>query len=331
MQGRIRKTISIGMMTVICAAVFTSCGTSAVKDRATVMEIDGQIVQKEEYQMLAQSHVAEVKMQYTTDEANRKDFWTTEFEDGRPVDQLIALTTDELVEKKAIAKLAKDAKINKDTDYAAMEESLGNRNENAIYGVTEMELSDYYEYIYTQTESELLECLKKKNPVTEEEVRKAYEADIEDYTSDVSIDLLVAEMDADAKTDEQTQVVKALAEETDVNVLTQNYQDVDFYTITLSSLNTQEGKTGVYTSRWEVASKMQQDEISDAVYADNHVLFMRCLNRSEHVAEPFEDIKGKLESQILTKNARAVIRQEVEQAEVVEKVDLEKVVLEVVQ
>ena len=79
MQGRIRKTISIGMMTVICAAVFTSCGTNAVKDRATVIKIDGQIVQKEEYQMLAQSHVAEVKMQYTTDEANRKDFWTTEF------------------------------------------------------------------------------------------------------------------------------------------------------------------------------------------------------------------------------------------------------------
>ena len=140
MQGRIRRTISIGMMTVICAAVFISCGTSAVKDRATVMEIDGQIVQKEEYQMLAQSHVAEVKMQYTTDEANRKDFWTTEFEDGRPVDQLITLTTDELVEKKAIAKLAKDAKIDNDTDYAAMEESLGNRNENAVYGVTEMEL-----------------------------------------------------------------------------------------------------------------------------------------------------------------------------------------------
>ena len=305
------------MMTVICAAVFISCGTSAVKDRATVMEIDGQIVQKEEYQMLAQSHVAEVKMQYTTDEANRKDFWTTEFEDGRPVDQLITLTTDELVEKKAIAKLAKDAKIDNDTDYAAMEESLGNRNENAVYGVTEMELSDYYEYIYTQTESELLEYLKKKNPVTEEEVRKAYEADIKDYTSDVSI--------------EQTQIVKALAEETDVNVLTQNYQDVDFYTITLSSLNTQEGKTGVYTSRWEVASKMQQDEVSDAVYADNHVLFMRCLNRSEHVAEPFEDIKGELENQILTKNAREVMRHEAEQAEVVEKVDLEKVVLEAVQ
>ena len=101
-------------------------------------------------------------MQYTTDEANRKDFWTTEFEDGRPVDQLITLTTDELVEKKAIAKLAKDAKIDNDTDYAAMEESLGNRNENAVYGVTEMELSDYYEYIYTQTESELLEYLKKE-------------------------------------------------------------------------------------------------------------------------------------------------------------------------
>ena len=44
MQGRIRKMISIGMMTVICAAVFTSCGTSAVKDRATVIKIDGQIV-----------------------------------------------------------------------------------------------------------------------------------------------------------------------------------------------------------------------------------------------------------------------------------------------
>ena len=68
-----------------------------------------------------------------------------------------------------------------------------------------------YEYIYTQTESELLEHLKKKNPVTEEEVRKAYEADIEDYTSDVSVDLLVAEMDADAKADEQTRMSESIS------------------------------------------------------------------------------------------------------------------------
>ena len=119
------------------------------------MEIDGQIVQKRRMPDVkhGESHVAEVKMQYTTDEANRKDFWTTEFEDGRPVDQLITLTTDELVEKKAIAKLAKDAKIDDDTDYAAMEESLGNRNENAVYGVTEMELSDYCMNIFIRRQN----------------------------------------------------------------------------------------------------------------------------------------------------------------------------------
>lgn len=43
----------------------------------TVMEINGQDVAKEEYQSEIKQLQAQVKSRYSTDEANRKDFWTT--------------------------------------------------------------------------------------------------------------------------------------------------------------------------------------------------------------------------------------------------------------
>ena len=60
------------MMAVLSAAAITSCGTQTVKDSDLVMEIEGQPVVKAEYQMILENYVAQVKGQYTTDQANQK-------------------------------------------------------------------------------------------------------------------------------------------------------------------------------------------------------------------------------------------------------------------
>lgn len=331
MPDRISKRISIGMMTVICAAVLSSCGTKTIESDATVMEIDQQTVQKEEYQMIAQSYIAEVTRQYTTEEANQKDFWTTEFAEGKPVEKLIALTKEELIEKKVVAKLAEDAGIDSVSDYQSLKDKMDSHNEESAYGLTNMDISDYYEYAYTELESELIEYLKKENPRTEEELRQIYEENKEDYTSEVSVEMLVAEMPGESDESFWEEIRKALSEETDTEVLSALYPDTDFYTISLSSLDPQEGKTGVYTKRWEIAASMEQDAVSEPFYAENHILMMRCLERSENALQPFEEVKGVLESQVLTSDAKAIIQEEISRAEVTETVDLEQVTLEAVQ
>ncbi len=331
MQGRIRKKISLGMMTVICAAVLSSCGTNTVKSDVRVMEINNQSVLKEEYQMIAKSHVAEVTMQYTTDEANQKDFWTTEFTDGKPVDKLISLTKKELTEKKVIAQLAKDAGIDTESDYLSIQSRMQTHNEENIYGLTNMEISDYYDYIYTDLKAGLIEYLKAENPVTEEELRRIYEENKADYTNEVCVDMLVAEMPSETDAALFEEISETMAEETDIEALTALYPETDFYTITLSSLDTQEGKTGVYTERWQKASVMEQDTICEPFYADNHILIMRCLKRSEDFTWPFEEVRGILESEVLTANAKAIIQAEIEKAEIIEDVDLEEITIEALQ
>lgn len=130
MRNRNRWKI-LCMTTVFCAAAIIGCGTKTVRDSDVVMEIAGQSVVKEEYQMILAVHQTEIERQYDTDSVNRKDFWTTEQEGGTPLQQLMQLAETDLTEKKVIAKLAKDYGIAAKTDYlsiaAEMEEENGRR------------------------------------------------------------------------------------------------------------------------------------------------------------------------------------------------------------
>ena len=104
------------MMAVLSAAAITSCGTQTVKDSDLVMEIEGQPVVKAEYQMILENYVAQVKGQYTTDQANQKDFWTMKQGDGTPLEQIMELAQQELVHKKVVAQLAENVGIEKKSD-----------------------------------------------------------------------------------------------------------------------------------------------------------------------------------------------------------------------
>lgn len=327
------------MMTAICAAAITGCGTKTVKDNDTVMEIAGQPVVKEEYQMVLNSYAAQVKGYYTTEEANRKDFWTVETEEGTPLGKIMKLAQEDLVRKKVVAQLAKDAGIESDTDYVSMMEAMqkeNDRRKNAednqevVYGLTSFSPADYYTYVYTQTEMQLLESLKKNYGLTEKELEQIYQEHIETYTSDVSVQVLAAEMRAEMGIDQAQEVAEELGEEADRERLTRKYPDVNFYELKMSSLNTEEGKTGAYALRWQVASSMEPGQVCEPFQIGEHLMVMRCLVREEQKAEAFEEVKDVLESDVLTRMAQAEIEEKMQGAKVsFQKEILERAALEV--
>ena len=353
-----RQNSFLCIMAMACAAAIIGCGTPSIKDGDTVMEIAGQPVVKAEYQMVLKSHVPEVKSQYTTEEANAEDFWEMEGGAGSPIGQVMELAQEDLARKKVVARLAQEAGIGVQADYGSIVEGMGTENTKregrsasgeVIYGLTSFTPEDYYSYVYTDLESQLLEKLKSSHPVSEEELEAIYQENQGQYTSEIRVQMLVGEMQAqDPETgdggvqqpdtgnglpqDPETgdggvqqtdtgmaaaQQAKASMEEgADIDTLKGQYPQINFYELEMSSLRTEEGKSGAYAQRWMVSSAMEEGQVCEPFLIGRNIMVMRCLKREENVAEPFETIKGVLKSEVQTRLAQEEIEQGIREAEI---------------
>ena len=364
MQGKYRKAF-LGIMAILSAAAITGCGTRSIKDSDVIMEIAGQPVVKAEYQMVLQGYVAEVKSQYSTEEANAEDFWDMDQDGKEPLAQIMELAKDDLIHKKAVAQLAKAAGIAGETDYMSIAGKLETENADrgnkaasgeVVYGLTSFQQQDYYSYVYTNLEAQLLESLKASHPISDQELEQIYQEDQERYTSDISVRMLVGEMPSEAAMSHEPlpqtepgqeesaesgtsqgqsteagtlqeqsledrmelaqQVKLSMGEGADIEALTEQYPEINFYELKLSSLNTQEGKSGVYAQRWINASSMEAGEVCEPFFIGENIMVMRCLDRAEKVPESFEDVKGVLKSEVQTSLAQEDIEKAIQEAEI---------------
>ena len=328
----------LGIMAMVCAAAMISCGTPSIEDSDTVMEIAGQPVVKAEYQMVLKHYAPEVKRQYSTEEANVENFW--EMEEGRPLEQVMELAEEDLTRKKVVAQLAGEAGIEEKADYLSIMEGMGAENTEregkvssgeVVYGLTSFAPEDYYSYVYTSLESQLLEKLKSSHPISDEELEEIYQENQGQYTSEVRVHMLVGEMQPEAdgaggRQAEQSQseagmetaqqVKDSMEGGAEIDVLTEQYPQVNFYEIEMSSFQTEEGKSGVYAQRWLTASSMEENQVCEPFFIGGNLMVMRCLSREENVAEPLDEIKGLLKSEVQTRMAQEDIEKGVREAEI---------------
>lgn len=322
----------------VCAAAMISCGTPSIEDSDTVMEIAGQPVVKAEYQMVLKHYAPEVKRQYSTEEANAENFW--EMEEGRPLERVMELAEEDLTRKKVVARLAGEAGIGEKADYLSIMEGMGAENTEregkvssgeVVYGLTSFAPEDYYSYVYTSLESQLLEKLKSSHPISDEELEEIYQENQGQYTSEVRVHMLVGEMQPEAdgaggRQAEQSQseagmetaqqVKDSMEGGAEIDVLTEQYPQVNFYEIEMSSFQTEEGKSGVYAQRWLTASSMEENQVCEPFFIGGNLMVMRCLSREENVAEPLDEIKGLLKSEVQTRMAQEDIEKGVREAEI---------------
>ena len=328
----------LGIMAMVCAAAMISCGTPSIEDSDTVMEIAGQPVVKAEYQMVLKHYAPEVKRQYSTEEANAENFW--EMEEGRPLEQVMELAEEDLTRKKVVVQLAGEAGIGEKADYLSIMEGMGAENTEregkvssgeVVYGLTSFAPEDYYSYVYTSLESQLLEKLKSSHPISDEELEEIYQENQGQYTSEVRVHMLVGEMQPEAdgaggRQAEQSQseagmetaqqVKDSMEGGAGIDVLTEQYPQVHFYEIEMSSFQTEEGKSGVYAQRWLTASSMEENQVCEPFFIGGNLMVMHCLSREENVAEPLDEIKGLLKSEVQTRMAQEDIEKGVREAEI---------------
>lgn len=332
MQG-MRKRRWLRIVLMICTTLLSGCGTNHVKDTDPIITINNQSVVKAEYQMVLKKHQAEIKRTYTTKEVNQKDFWTTKYNDSTPLAQLMQVVKEDLTSKKVVAELAKEAGVRQQSDYETISQQYTATSQNkTLYGLSENKLENYYDYIYSGLESEVLEMLKKKQELSEQELKAIYENEKAQYTSEIRVTMLIGEMRTDSGEDLAKQAADTMKKVSKQKQLSSKYPEINFYRLTMSTLNTEEGKSGAYTMRWNTAATMKQGEVCEPFQIGDHLFVMKCLKRQENVPEKFEDVKGVLESKIRTTRAKEKIQENIEHAEVsCSEETLKKIALETIE
>ncbi len=73
-----------GVVLLLLAGLIIYIRFQKPEEMRTVMEVNGQDIVREEYQLVLQRLRAQVKSGYSTEEANRKDFWTGRIDGSTP-------------------------------------------------------------------------------------------------------------------------------------------------------------------------------------------------------------------------------------------------------
>ena len=134
--------------------------------------------------------------------------------------------------------------------------------------------------------------------------------------------------------EQAVQVAGDMKETTDLQYLADKFPNINFYELAMSSLNMEEGRSGAYMQRWLTASAMQQGEVCEPFAIGDNLMAMRCLERSEHTAQPFEEVKGLLKDDVQTSLAYEDMESRQKEAEVklvISQEQLEQAALEILE
>jgi len=326
MQWRKQTKLVAGIMTMLCATAFIGCGTNSAKADSVVMQVDAQEITKEEYQMILSKYVARVKANYSTKEANSDTFWESEFENGTPLTEIMALTREELVYNKTLAKLAKEQGSDIGTSYREIAKSLEEENQNrndkknqnqVVYGLLSYEMTDYYDYIYSGLENEVMEKIKTDCDVSEEEIENYYNENVDKYRCNVMVDTMVAELRKDQGVELAYEAAKAMQHENTEAALETLLPDVNFYSLSMSDLNTEEGKSGAYLNRWIMASSMQAGEICEPFAIGENIMVIHCIEREEGIVLDLAAVRDEIKNQLEMRKATEILKNEVQKVNVV--------------
>lgn len=291
---------------------------------SSVMTIDGETVTKEEYQMLLNGYTAQIKAQFSTDQANAPDFWEMQTEQGTPLDMAMALAKEELLQKKTVAAMLKEYQPDTATDYDSIISQMGQGSDDS-YGPRAFDRKDYYDYVYAGFASELLEYLKADVTVTEDELQAYYDGHMADYTYEHAVDVLVAETQGAASQDDMEHIAQTLRDwdmeqetpEELIETLQKSYEDITFYCLSMNDLDTQEGRSGAYAMRWIVAAQIQTGEVCEPFQVGDNLLCMRCLAQNGSGVQGFEEVQGQIGDLLRTERATEQIRTRAASAQIV--------------
>ena len=335
-------SVAVGILVILTAILIIAISNKKV-NQGEVLYINNDVVTAEEYAMLVEEYSNQVYMQYTTEQVNGEKFWTKKVDGVAPYTLLEDIILEELKENYALKNLAVELGIVEDYTFEDLIESMNVENESKensssdeiSYGLSSYEISTYYKYWYSNLETQVRNALiSEKIDISEDDCKKYYEENKKSYSCEVAVDILYAEIYPDSESKESArnrayQLSRAMEVIDSVEKLNQEevFSDITIQELNLTSLDTQEGMSGIYAQRWEIASKMTEGEIYGP-YTDNGAYcVIKCVNRVENDIVEFENVVSQIERYLQVEEAKELIDQETKSLKIKE---VKKVMKEVI-
>lgn len=325
-------------MTAVLIGVATACSTDAsVRDdkqnqKKNVLYLDGDEVTEDEYALLAAEYKNQVAMQYSTEQVNSDDFWETEIDGETPVSKLEELILDQLKYNYAVKHLAVEADVIEDYTYAELQDEREGENqersgqlenEETVYGLTSYDDSAYYNYWYSNLETQWKNSwILENTDITETDCRNYYEDHMEKYTYHTGVTVIYAELPYDSEAERGKMqntglsLSHALESSHDLKEIKEAFPEVDFEELELNDLDTQEGMSGVYTQRWQIASQMEKGQVFGPYEGDGAVCVIKCIDRTENGELGFDGVKSRIKRLLQVETANQCISGTVEKMKV---------------
>ena len=343
---------AVGTFTVLTAVLaFTGCSAGEKNTEETepssseaVLYMGDDPVTEEEYALLAEKLANDISMEYTTEQVNSEAFWEKEFDGITPCDRLEEIISDELKYNYTLKQLGEELEVTEPYTFSSMMESMDEENEERseqldeegeIYGLTSYDESTWYDYWYSNLETQVRNALiEDEIEVSEEECRAYYDENKSEYTYETGVDIIYAEVTDTSEDGNDTswqtamQIAKAMEAGCDAEELEEEFPEAYFEELALNSLDTQEGNSGIYSLRWETASSMQEGEVCSPYEQEGTYCVIKCLSREENQAVSYEDVESRIERTLQVEEASEYIRKMGEDMEIREgEISAEEVIL----
>ncbi|MDY4669072.1 MAG: hypothetical protein SO415_03595 [Oliverpabstia sp.] len=322
--------MAAGIFMILAAIlVLSGCGKDNKKDIVFYFNEDS--VTKDEYEMLAKEYSNQIYRKYSTEQVNQEDFWTKEIDGQKPYELLDEIVTEKLLENYNLKTIAVEEKIVKDYNYQELMEQRDKENQekkkgvqegDVIYGLTSFDDSAYYEYWYSNLETQIKnQWIKENVKVTRGECQTYYDTHREDFSYDIGVTVLYAEIGFSSEEEKETawktaEVLGKEMKEENPEKLLKKYPNIYLEKLELNSLETQEGKSGVYTQRWEIASQLSNGQVCQPYEQTNSICLMKCIKRIENGSIEFEKMESEIERYLQMQEAENYINREKEKIKV---------------
>lgn len=182
-KNRIYKVLTVTFLLIIAVLEGCQYERNQTNEKAALY-VNQEMIGEEEIGTVLSGFRANIYSQYTNEEVNKSDFWTMEINGESPLEKIEDMTVEKIVYNRTLEKMSTERKITEAFAYKDLLESMNTQNEELentrrkggiIYGKQSYTIEEYYEYIYSDLEANLINyIIKNEISVTEKECKNYY-------------------------------------------------------------------------------------------------------------------------------------------------------------
>ncbi|WP_139993498.1 peptidylprolyl isomerase [Paenibacillus paridis] len=312
-----RRALIVAAVGIVAVAALLAAAflPSHSKGNAVIMEVGGLPVTHNEFLLYMSKEKGEVTNYFnvTYGAEDSKHYWTETFGDERPIDRLKEQAMDEAVKGKTLQLLAMEKGLIEDSSFQSFVMNWEQNNEGrakslekgeAIFGLGEYELSQYYFYSLSNVRLDLEKKLGEGElKVSEQEVSESYrthEAEFENQTQITFDEFSIPYSDGDrAEVLESINLaLKSLDSGAEFSEVAKEYSK-DGIRKSSIILNDQQSPLKADFMLQQAAKPLKVGEHSSVIDTSTSFTIIRLIEKKEGYAVPLASVESQLQSEVL--------------------------------